>query len=162
MAKQLDELDKKLLTLAQREFPITARPYQKLGEKLGLSAQEVIERIKSLKEAGYVRRLGGIFSSKKLGYISTLAAAKVTEERFYQVADKINQYLGVTHNYRRNHDFNLWFTLIAPTQKSLEEQLAEIEEIEGLEVLRRLPAKRFYKLGVKLNLEQEGQDGDRD
>ncbi|MCK8826139.1 AsnC family transcriptional regulator [Natroniella acetigena] len=156
MVKQLDELDKKLLTLAQREFPLDSRPYQRLGEELGLSGQEVIERIKELKEAGYIRRLGGIFSSKKLGYVSTLAAAKVAEEQFYQVVEEVNQYQGVTHNYRRNHDFNLWFTLIAPDQASLEEQLAEIEVLVGVKVLHNLPAERFYKLGVKLNLEKEG------
>ncbi|WP_408955595.1 AsnC family transcriptional regulator [Natroniella sp. ANB-PHB2] len=161
MREELGELDRKLLTLAQREFPLDSRPYQRLGEEVGLSEQEVIERIKELKEGGYIRRLGAIFSSKKLGYVSTLVATKVAEEEFYQVAEKINQYRGVTHNYRRNHDFNLWFTLIAPDQASLEKQLAEIEILQGVKVLRNLPAERFYKLGVKLNLEKEGQQGEK-
>lgn len=163
MKESLDDLDRKLLTLAQKEFPLEARPYHKLGEELDLSAQQVINRIKNLKESGYIRRMGGIFSSKKLGYVSTLAATKVVEDRFYQVAEKISQYQGVTHNYRRNHDFNLWFTLIAPSQDQLKKQLNEIRELEGIKVLRNLPAKRFYKLGVKLNLdkEKEGQQNER-
>ncbi|MEJ6949818.1 siroheme decarboxylase subunit alpha [Natronospora cellulosivora (SeqCode)] len=159
--KRLDDIDKKLLTMAQREFPILSNPYQQLGEKLGISAREVIERLKILKDSSYIRRLGGIFSSKKLGYISTLVAVKVADEEFYNVAEKINQYPGVTHNYRRNHKFNLWFTLIASNQESLDKQLSEIEKIEGIEVLRNLPAKEFFKLGVKLNLAKEVHDESR-
>lgn len=153
MKKELDAIDKKLLNLTQHRFPITSRPYREIGKEIGIGVEEVINRLQALKEAGYIRRIGGIFNSKKLGYVSTLAACKVKEDEYYEVAEVINQYQGVTHNYRRNHEFNLWFTLIAPSQKKLKEQLEEIQQIKGIEVLRNLPAKRFFKLGVKLDLE---------
>lgn len=160
MAKELDEVDQELLTTTQRNFPLVAEPYKAIGDRLGIDADEVIERLKDLKDAGYIRRLGGIFSSKKLGYVSTLVATKVDEDKFYEIADKISAYHGVTHNYRRNHDFNLWFTLIAPSEEKLEEQLAEIADFEGINVLRNLPAERFFKLGVKLDMREKkgGED----
>ncbi|MCK8824450.1 siroheme decarboxylase subunit alpha [Fuchsiella alkaliacetigena] len=158
MNKELDNLDQQLLNITQRDFPITSKPYQAIGEKLGIEGSEVIDRIKKLKEQGYIRRLGGIFSSKELGYVSTLVATKVEEDKFYKVAEKINQYPGVTHNYRRNHDFNLWFTLIVSSSAKLEAQLAEIADLEGVKVLRNLPAKNLYKLGVNLDMQSKEQD----
>lgn len=157
--KELDQIDQKLLNIAQHDLEITAEPYKEIGKKLGISAEKVINRLKKLKESGYIRRIGGIFSSKKLGYVSTLVATKVEEDKFYEVADIINEYSGVTHNYRRNHEFNLWFTLIAPSKEELQSQLDEIADLEGINVLRNLPAKRFFKLGVKLDV-QDKQDGE--
>jgi DNA-binding Lrp family transcriptional regulator len=153
--EQLDTVNRKLLTIAQKDFPLTSKPYKEIGEELGISGEEVIDRLKKLKEAGYIRRIGGIFSSQNLGYKSTLAACKVDEDNYYQVVEAINKYEGVTHNYRRDHEFNLWFTLIAPTEEKLKKQLTEIENLTGVNVLRELPAKRFFKLGVNLDLEKE-------
>lgn len=158
MENELDSIDKKLLNLVQHDFQITSEPYKELGDRLGLNAKQVIDRLKKLKEADYIRRIGAIFSSKKLGYVSTLAACKVKESKYYEVADTINQYQGVTHNYRRNHDFNLWFTLITSSQKKLRQQLKEIHELDGVKVLRNLPAKRFFKLGVDFDLERQGKE----
>ncbi|WP_027338867.1 AsnC family transcriptional regulator [Halonatronum saccharophilum] len=148
----MDEVDRRLLTLAQEGIPISSTPYKDLGREIGISGGEVVERLNTLKEEGYIRRLGGIFSSKRLGYVSTLVATRVEEESFYEVADVINRYDGVTHNYRRNHDFNLWFTLIAPSKDDLEDKLEEIESIEGIEKMRNLPAQNLFKLGVKLKV----------
>jgi DNA-binding Lrp family transcriptional regulator len=155
MSKELDKIDQELLNLTQRNFPLISEPYKEIGDKLGISADEVIDRLKSLKEAGYIRRLGGIFSSKELEYVSTLVAAKVEEDKFYDVAETISDYSGVTHNYRRNHDFNLWFTLIASSQDKLKSQLTEIEALAGINVLRDLPAERFFKLGVNLDMKDK-------
>ncbi len=148
----MDEVDRRLLTLAQEGIPISSTPYEDLGKEIGVSGEEVVERLKSLKEEGYIRRVGGIFSSKRLGYVSTLVAIRVKEEYFYEVADVINRYDGVTHNYRRNHDFNLWFTLIAPSKDDLEDKLKEIGRMEGIEKMRDLPAQKLFKLGVKLKV----------
>ncbi|MGM0471340.1 MAG: AsnC family transcriptional regulator [Bacillota bacterium] len=153
--KSLDSIDEELLNLTQQGIPLSATPYADLGAKLGIATEDVISRLEELKKEGYIRRLGGIFSSRKLGYVSTLIACRVAESKFYEVAEAINQYRGVTHNYRRNHNFNLWFTLIAPNDEELEKQLAEIEELTGIEQLRRLPAKRFFKLGVNLDMKSD-------
>ncbi|SJZ66391.1 siroheme decarboxylase subunit alpha [Selenihalanaerobacter shriftii] len=155
MKKELDQIDKELLNITQRNFPLIANPYEEIGSRLDISGEEVIERLKNLKETGYIRRLGGIFSSKKLGYVSTLVAAKVEEDKYYDVAEMINEYHGVTHNYRRNHKFNLWFTLIAPSEEELEKQFNEISDLTGIKTLRNLPATRFFKLGVNLNMKED-------
>ncbi|MBM7623085.1 AsnC family transcriptional regulator [Sporohalobacter salinus] len=158
MKKELDPVNKKLLNLIQHNFSITSEPYKEIGEKLGLSTEEVIDRLKELKEASYIRRIGGVFDSKKLGYVSTLVACKVKETKYYEVANNINKYQGVTHNYRRDHEFNLWFTLIASSPEKLSQQLEEINELDGIEVLRNLPAKRFFKLGVNFELKQQDKE----
>ncbi|PRX29873.1 AsnC family transcriptional regulator [Orenia metallireducens] len=152
----MDEIDQQLLTITQQGIPLTSTPYHDLGQQIGIDGEEIIERLKKLKNNGYIRRIGGIFSSKRLGYISTLVAMEVSEDRFYEVAKIINSYLGVTHNYRRNHSYNLWFTLIAPSQQRLAVILKEIKEKTGITRMIELPAERFFKLAVKLELDNRG------
>lgn len=145
-----DELDKEILTKIQSEFPIASSPYQVLAGQLNSTEDEVFERVVKLKEAGYIRRLGGVFDTKKLGFHTTLVAAKVDTTRLDEIAHYINEYSGVTHNYKRNHDFNLWFTMAAPTKEKLTENLQEIADLTGVERVLDLPAVKMYKLGVKL------------
>jgi len=152
LERHLDNIDKKLLNLIQKDFPLTSRPFLEIANTLNIEEQEVINRIKRLKSLNYIRRIGGIFSSKKLGYVSRLLAAKVNDEKFYKVAKKINQYQRVTHNYRRNHKFNLWFTLITKSESKLKQIINEISKIEGIKVLREFPIKRSFKLKVNLDM----------
>ncbi len=155
--EELDSRDKKILTAAQKGLPLTAEPFASLAEKLNLSEQEVISRLKTLKEAGYIRRLGGIFSSQQLGWDSILLAARVPENRFAEVKSTINAHQGVTHNYRRNHDYNMWFTLSVPPEKELEQEIKKLERKAGLEFLR-LPRLKKYKLGVKMDLNSRKEE----
>ncbi|MDK2823872.1 MAG: siroheme decarboxylase [Clostridia bacterium] len=155
----MDSIDKKLLTIIQKDFPVCSRPFQELGEQLGISEEETIKRMKKLKEQGIIRRLGGIFDSRKLGYKSTLCAMAVPKEKLPQVISTVNQYLGVTHNYLRDHDYyNLWFTLITPSEVNLRKTLTEIERETGLKVYN-LPALKLFK--IKVNFHVPGVEGER-
>jgi len=162
MKVHLSETDRRLLDLIQEGIPLCSRPYKKLGEKLEIGEAETIKRLKKLKENRYIRRLGGVFSTRKLGYQSTLIAARVDEGKYYEVAEAINQYPGVTHNYRRNHDFNLWFTLIATTEEEIERILQDIEDLPGIRVLRELPAVRRFKLKVEMKMHEKEDDSTND
>lgn len=148
--EKLDSTDKKILTAAQQGLPLTPRPFARLAEKVGLKEEQVISRLKAMKKAGYIRRLGAIFSSQKLGWDSLLLAAKVPEERWQEVKQIINEHRGVTHNYRRNHEYNMWFTLSVPPDKNLNQEINRLENRTDLQFLR-LPRVKKYKLGVKMD-----------
>ncbi len=148
----MDDLDKKILNYLQKDFPITSRPYLKIASKLNLDEDEVIARVKRLKEDNYIRRIGGVFDSKNLGFETTLVALRVNPGKVEKVASYINKYKGVTHNYEREDYFNLWFTIVAGNQMEIEEVLSEVKKIDGVEKLLNLPALKLYKIGMKLNL----------
>jgi len=141
----MDKIDKKLLQIIQYDFPLTNRPYKVIGEKLDMTEQEVIERIKKLKKENIIRRVGGIFSSKKLGYTSLLCAIKAKPEDADKIAEFLNIYPGITHNYQRNHEYNIWFTLISENEETKDIIIKEIEKNTGYNV-NRLPATKLFKL----------------
>ncbi|MFQ6041277.1 MAG: AsnC family transcriptional regulator [Candidatus Poribacteria bacterium] len=148
----MDTIDKQLLNLIQSNFPITSEPYREIGLKLGISESEVVQRLKNLKAARIIRRIGATFDSKKFGYQSTLCAMKVPEERLDEVANLVGSYPGVTHNYLRNHDYNMWFTLITESKKKQNDILQEIQGKSGITDLLNLPAVRFFKVRVDFKL----------
>ncbi|SMB92249.1 transcriptional regulator, AsnC family [Desulfonispora thiosulfatigenes DSM 11270] len=152
----MDSIDKKLLVMIQDKFPISQRPYMEIGEKLSISENEVIERIKVMKESGLIRRMGGVFDSRKLGYKSTLCAMEVSEEKLPEVIEIVNSYIGVTHNYIRRHEYNLWFTLITPSKEHLDKVVNEITEKTGIKV-NNLPAERLFKIKVNFHIPGEGE-----
>jgi len=147
----VDLLDRSLLELLQNDFSITPEPYKELALTLQVSQEEVIDRIKKLKKAGIIRRLGVVFDSRKLGYKSTLCAMSVPEERLQGVEEIVNSYSGVTHNYLRENSFNMWFTIIASSQSKLERIIAEISQKTGLKILN-LPALKLFKIKVKFQI----------
>jgi DNA-binding Lrp family transcriptional regulator len=144
----MDDVDRKILNAIQSDFPIVARPYRELGKSVNLSEEEVFERVKGLKKEGVIRRIGGNFHSRTLNFTSTLCAAKVPEERITRFVEVVNSYPGVTHNYLRNHEYNVWFTFIAPSTEEIENSLAEISEITGVKEVYSLPAVRVFKIKV--------------
>lgn len=150
----MDDLDKKILDVIQSDFPIEERPYAVVGEKLGASEDEVLSRVRALKESGLIRRIGANFQSRKLGFVSTLCAAKVPEEQLDEFVETVNAYPGVTHNYLRYHEFNIWFTFIAPSMDFVENALAEITEATGIKVLN-LPASKMFKIKVDFKMNDE-------
>ena len=144
----MDEMDRMILNEIQSHFPIEARPYQVLGEKLGCSEEEVLQRVKGLKDREVIRRIGANCNSRKLGYTSTLCAAKVPSRLMARFVEVVNSYMGVTHNYRRDHDYNIWFTLIAPSEEKIERILNEIVELTKVGEVISLPAERLFKIQV--------------
>lgn len=149
---KLDEIDKKLLQLAQDEFPITKRPWATLGNKLKITEEEVILRLKKLHREGIIRKIAPILDARKLGlYASTLIAMKVPEEKIEHVVDIINEYKSVSHNYLREHEYNLWFTIITSSKEELRRTIEEIKRRTGIpdtDVLD-LPTSRRFKIGVR-------------
>ena len=144
----MDEMDRMILNEIQSHFPIEARPYQVLGEKLGCSEEEVLQRVQDLKDREVIRRIGANCNSRKLGYTSTLCAAKVPSRLMARFVEVVNSYMGVTHNYRRDHDYNIWFTLIAPSEEKIERILREIVELTEVGEVISLPAERLFKIQV--------------
>jgi len=144
----MDDIDRTILNEIQSDFPITQRPFHELGKRLNLTEHEVIQRVESLKSDGIVRRIGGNFNSKMLDFTSTLCAAKVPEEKIDRFVEVVNLYPGVTHNYLRNHEYNIWFTFIAPNMPDIDNTLKEISHETGVAEIRNLPAIRVFKIKV--------------
>lgn len=144
----MDHIDRDILNEIQSDFPITSRPYQELGKRLGLPEDEVLERVKRLKSDGVIRRIGGNFNSRKLDFTSTLCAARVPKEKIKDFVSVVNNHKGVTHNYLRGHDYNVWFTFIAPSMAFIENALEEISNKTGVKDILNLPAVEMFKIKV--------------
>lgn len=150
----MDDFDRRILNIIQSGFPIAARPYAVVGEELGLSEDEVLERVNRLRDQGIIRRIGANFGSRQLGWRSTLCAAKVPEDKLDAFVAEVNRHDGVTHNYLRENELNVWFTYIGPDQEDVERTLAEITERTGVKVLD-LPADKMFKIKVDFNVEED-------
>jgi siroheme decarboxylase len=144
----LEDLDRAILNEIQSHFPLVTRPYAEMGKRVGASEEEVLARVKSMHDARIIRRIGANFTSRKLGYTSTLCAARVPPDKLEHFAAVVNQYPGVTHNYLRKHRYNVWFTLIAESTERLEEILEEIRKASGVEEILSLPAQEIFKIKV--------------
>jgi DNA-binding Lrp family transcriptional regulator len=148
----LEALDHELLNAVQWDFPLTAAPYAALGERLGISEAEVLKRLRAAKDAGVLRQLSAIFDTRALGYSSALVAAKIDPDRVDEAADVISRHPGVSHNYKRNHAYNLWYTLAVPPGDDIDEHLDVLHHESGSLVTRKLPTLQLYKIGVKLDM----------
>jgi DNA-binding Lrp family transcriptional regulator len=148
----MDETDKTIINRIQSRFPIDERPYAVIAGELGLTEEVVIERINNLKNIGIIRRIGGNFSPEKIGFFSTLCAARVPEEKIEAFAECVNGYSGVTHNYVREHSYNVWFTFIAPSVEEIEKSLSEITSKTGVEDILNLPATRVFKISAQFTV----------
>jgi DNA-binding Lrp family transcriptional regulator len=148
----MDDVDAALLALVQNSFPVTARPFQALGEALGLDEGEVIRRLERLQEVGLVRRIGPILDLHKMGLSGVLAAIKAEPEKADDVAIVVNEYPEVSHNYLRPDEsgYDIWFTISAREER-IEEILSEIRARTGLEMLV-LPTSRIFKIGVRFDI----------
>jgi DNA-binding Lrp family transcriptional regulator len=148
----MDDTDLRILAAVQEEFPLVSRPFLALGEKLGISEDEAISRLEKLEKEGLVRRLGPILDIRKLGLTGVLVAVKVSEGEAQGVADIVDQYEEVSHNYLRPNDsgFNMWFTVSAKEDR-IQEILAEIGSKVGQKLLV-LPTVRIFKIGVKFDI----------
>ncbi len=153
----IDAIDKTLLNITQKNFPLTKTPFKDIAEELGLTEEDVLERLQKLKDLGYIRRIGAVLDTKTLSYISCLCAVSVPGEFIQDVAEEINRCENVTHNYQRNNELNLWFTITTKTQKEMDKILKRWEKKLGITIYR-FPGLKTYKRKVRFLMnEQEGQ-----
>jgi siroheme decarboxylase len=154
-AVPLDDLDKRLLNLMQGSFPIASRPYQHVAAEAGMS-EDAIGRVQRLLDERIIRQVTPIFDTRALGYSSMLVAAKVDPENPWRAANIINEHPGVSHNYLRNHEFNIWFTIATEPDSplGLEATLEVLGRIAGAESIRQLPTLKLFK--IRMDLEMEG------
>jgi len=149
----LDCKDRLILNEIQRNFPVAHRPFLALARKLKLSEKEIMERVQRLKDIGIIRRIGASFSARAVGFTSTLCAAKVPEEKIEEFVAVVNTYPEVTHNYEREGDYNIWFTLIAPSKRKITRILEEISRKTGIRGILNLPALKTFKIAVDFNFD---------
>ena len=148
----MDAIDKKILNIIQKDFPLVEEPFKAVAAKAGISEDETLKRIKNLKDEGIIRRIGAVFDSKKMGYASTLCAARVPKEKLKKFVTVVNSYPGVTHNYRRKHDYNVWFTFIAPDEETLKKSLGEIRDKTGVTDIISMTAAKTFKIDATFEL----------
>jgi siroheme decarboxylase len=148
----IDPLDKQLLNEIQWTFPLSSRPYLEIATKHGLTEDDVMKRISLMKRIGLIRQINAIFDTRKLGYKSALVAFAVKKDRLDSVALEVNKHPGVSHNYERDHEFNMWFTLAVPPDGDLKKDLEIMASLEGVIKFRLLPTLKLYKIGVKLDM----------
>src|ERR1700760_3998507 len=152
----LDDLDKRLLNLMQGRFPIAPRPYAHVAEQAGVTEEQVMARVSELLRERIIRQVTPIFDTRALGYSSMLVAARVDPDNPWRAANIINAHPGVSHNYLRNHEFNIWFTIATEPDSplGLEQTLTRLGELAGAESIRELPTLKLFK--IRMDLEMEG------
>ena len=148
----MDGQDKELLNALQWDFPLVPRPFGAVGERIGMSEDAVLERIERLRRDHVIRQVSAIFDSRKLGYKSSLVAMRFPREREERAVEIVNAHPGVSHNYQRNHDFNMWFTLTIHWSKDLQEEMDRLAEAAHAAGGRLLPTLKLYKINVKLDV----------
>lgn len=150
---RLSTFDKALLNLLQGDIPICSHPFAEMARRLDTDETTVLARLRELKAAGFLRRIGTFFDSNRLGYHGTLIALKVEPSELCSVAEAVNKYPGATHNYEREGVYNLWFTLLTPSPEYEKNILAEIRSLRGVEDMLKLKANKKYKINVQFKLQ---------
>jgi DNA-binding Lrp family transcriptional regulator len=145
----MDEIDRRIINALQTGFPISERPYQEAAQALGISEPELIERLENLLQDQTLSRFGPLYDAEAMGGALTLAAMQVPDERFEEIAEIVNEFPEVAHNYARNHALNMWFVLATETPGQLRQALADIERRTGLTVYN-MPKITEYFVGLKL------------
>jgi DNA-binding Lrp family transcriptional regulator len=155
-AVALDDLDRKLLNLMQGSFPLERRPFDAVATLAGITEGQVLERVSRLLNERIIRQVTPIYDTRALGYGSMLVAAKVDPEHPWRPAEIINSHPGVSHNYLRNHEFNMWFTIAVErdSRLGLDGTLDVLAELTGAESIRQLPTLKLFK--IRMDLEMEG------
>ena len=150
--QQIDLFDKQLLNDIQWVFPLVDRPYLEISKRHNMSEDEVMRRIAYMKDMGLIRQINAIFDTRRLGYKSALVAFAVIPDKLDSVANEVNKHPGVSHNYERNHDFNMWFTLAVPPYGDMKRDLDRLASLDGVIKYRLLPTLKLYKIGVRLDM----------
>ncbi len=152
---RLDLMDRRLLEKAQDEFPLTVQPWKSIGNDLGITEKEVMERLRGLFYRGMIRKIGPALDPRRVGlHASTLIAMKLPENRIQNVAKIVRKYREVSHCYQREHEYNFWFTIAARNELELEKMVEEIRRRADIAEndLLNLPSTRIFKIGVRFKL----------
>jgi len=146
-------MKQEILSRIQKKFPLVPKPFEEIANELGMQESEVLAILQEEKANNIIRQTSAIFDTKRLGYTSSLVAFKIAPEKIDAAVEIINSHPGISHNYERNHDFNIWFTLaVAPDSKlGLEKTLEILAEATGAEDYIMLPTLKLFKISVKLN-----------
>ena len=155
LATTMDNIDKEILNEIQWTFPLIPQPFHEIAKKFGVTPEVAKNRLIHLKKTGILRQLSAIFDTRKLGYKSSLVAMEIEPEKLDYVAQQINRHPGVSHNYERNHQFNLWFTLAVPPGSDLKTEVDKFSKLQGIKKVRLLPTIQLFKIGVKLDMVEE-------
>lgn len=145
----MSPLDKRILNRLQDDIPFQDRPWKIMAEELNVKEGLLLKRIASLKKRGIIRRISAVFSPAKVNFVSTLAAVKARPGRIDSAAKRINLYPEVTHNYRRNGEYDLWFTLVAKNEKRIEYIMRQLKRDKNIEMLSEFPAIKLFKINVR-------------
>src|ERR687890_168428 len=150
----MDSTDREILNRIQREVPLEREPFEAIGRELGIAGDEVIRRIETLKRGRVIRQISAIFDTRVLGYESSLVAATIPARKLNEGAKAVNSHPGVSHNYERNNEFNLWYTVAVPpdSRLGLEGTVDVLHRISGAEKTRILPTLKLFKIGVTLDM----------
>ncbi len=148
----MDVVDKKILNILQKEFPLEERPFQIIAERCGITEEEALGRIQKMKDEDIIRRIAAVFDSTKLGRASTLCAARVPKEKIENFVDTVNAYKGVTHNYLRDNEYNVWFTVNAASPQEIELFLSGLKEKTGITDILDMRAVRTFKINASFDV----------
>jgi siroheme decarboxylase len=153
MVIDLDPTDLRLLDASQGGFPLVNRPFAELGKRVDLTEGEVLARLQRLLDEGGLSRFGPILRSENLGGDRTLAAIKVPAQRFDEVSEIVNGHESVSHNYERDHEFNMWFVISSEDESDIARVISEIEKAAGLAVIN-LPSLEEYKVDLRFDFQE--------
>lgn len=148
----LDLTDKKLLDILQNRFPLCQEPYAMIAGELGLNTDQILARVQKLKAAGIIRRVGAVIDGGALGYHSTLCCCRLAESSIDEFQEAVNEIKFITHNYVRDHEYNIWFTLTTPTPEKQEELIQMLQEQFNI-IIYSMPAEKVYKIKFALGME---------
>lgn len=157
----MDAIDQLLLNEMQDKFPLIREPFAELAVRANVSEAEVIERLTAMRESGVLRQVSPIFDTKALGYATSLVAMRVPDDRLDAAAEIVNAHPGVSHNYKRTHAFNMWFTIAVPAGSDLQAHVDALHALAGAESTRMLPTLRLFKIGVTLDMTGQRAIDDR-
>ncbi|MDI6781609.1 MAG: AsnC family transcriptional regulator [bacterium] len=148
----MDTVDRTILNALQEDFPVDSRPFRVLSQRIQIGEEEIIQRVNLLVESKIIRRIGVSLNPKAVGLSTTLIGMDVPEEQIEAVTDIVNAYAEVTHNYQRDEDYNLWFTIAARSREEMDRIIEEIREKTGIERMINLPSVKTFKIRVRFEV----------
>lgn len=147
----MDEINRKILNTLQKSFPVSDEPFKEVAKKIGVCQELVIERVRSMREDGTLTRFGPMFDAKELGGSFSLCAMSVPENEYYKIAELVNAHPEIAHNYKRDHELNMWFVLATETPDGILDCIQRIEKQTGCRVLN-LPKLQEFFVGLYLEV----------